>query len=981
MKDTDTTPRIVVTPATPDTERLAPPVPPADGTLVIPQQANQPIAPASPAAAAAEDLYAQYAVLGMIGDGGMGVVYLARDRKLGRHVAIKRLKPNAQSNPSLRRRFLHEARAAAALGHPHIVHVYGLGEDAEGPYIVMEYVAGELAPDPGVPGSPPPPQTLEQYVGRHGALSVSAAADLLAKLGRAVAYAHACGVIHRDLKPSNILMDPTGEPKIVDFGLARLMRAEDSKLTVPGEKLLSLGYGAPEQESDASVSDERADVYGLGALLYFVLTGQNPRYFREEDLPVSIRPLLCKAIARDRELRWPTVTALTDALCALQSHTQVELPTVKTTWRCKWCDTVNPLTTRFCAECGWDGGESCLECGADTHVGVLFCRTCGANARDYEQVATTIAKSQQSIEARQYDAAIAFASRAISLEPAGANGRRMLEQLRELRATAEKKLTRREQLKDLVHVELRAENYERAQRFIQELRGLSPDQTLFSAQLAQIPELTIRRDLTRVRRAFREKDWEQGVRLLESVREMKGDGQPEFARLVRQLRTHRRSRSARRVAAVAATLVALYGLAFPPVARYAHPPRPRWLTAAFAPAAFAYRASPANRVLSPYARLWQASDDTAAWAPAAPAATNAPPTLAAPNTPPSDAFAKLATTYRGQVTELQTEYQRSMEAWPPDYRRALKTQRDRHQATGDFNGWHAVNTELTRFETEGGILPPTDNDPDDLRKLKADFAALLERYQVTRVRKLVAATRRHVMDLESLRSELTRAGQMEVAEGVNREILRLQDDPDFVDAKRRLAAFEANRPDADIPAYVGVASDGLGEMSGLRVAYEEERRKVEEDYAAKVEAWPNKYVEALEKFMETRQSEGDYLGWEAASFELDRFELDRTLTPGEFVAGEGPLDQLKQRFAALRDEYAMTRARGLVKASEHYTQKLDTLLSQYTKSNKIEAATLVNGELRRVKADPDLQAAQRLLDSRLPEASPATREPSAPQGP
>jgi serine/threonine protein kinase len=107
---------------------------------------------------------------------------------------------------------------------------------------------------------PNPPLTLDQYVARHGQLSAEEAIELLIKIGRAVAYAHASGVIHRDLKPSNILLDKSGEPKIVDFGLARLMRKEDSKLTVPGEKLLSLGYGAPEQES-TRVFGRASDVY------------------------------------------------------------------------------------------------------------------------------------------------------------------------------------------------------------------------------------------------------------------------------------------------------------------------------------------------------------------------------------------------------------------------------------------------------------------------------------------------------------------------------------------------------------------------------------------------------------------------------------------------------------------------------------------------------------------------------------------------
>lgn len=969
MKPPDTTPLIVVPPASPDTERLAPAAP-LDGTLVVPRMAEQPIAAGGvPESVGAEDLYQQYAVLGKIGDGGMGVVYLARDRRLGRHVAIKRLKPSAQNNPSLRRRFLHEAKAAAALAHPHIGHVYGLGEDGEGPYIVMEYVGGSLPADPAMPGSPPPPQTLESFIARRGVLSGSAAIELMLKLGRAVAYAHSCGVIHRDLKPSNILMDKSGEPKIVDFGLARLMRPEDnSKLTVPGEKLLSLGYGAPEQESDASVSDERADVYGLGALFYFVLTGQNPRYFREEDLPVSVRPALCKAMARDREQRWPDVMAFIEALQAFQSNTHVETPTVKTTWRCKWCDTINPLATHYCAECGWDGGERCLECGAETHVGMPFCRTCGANARDYEQVSLVMARTQHHLDERQYEAAIAFSSRAISLEPTGPNGRKMLEELRDMRVQAEKKLARREQLREVVEMEMRAENYERAKRFIEECQSLSVDATVFAKHLDQIPELTLRRDLSRVRRCFREQDWEQGRRLLEGTRALGGDKLPEFDRLVLQYRRHRRVRALRRVSGVALTVLAGYVLALPPALRLAGTSRPPWLCALFRPACFLYGYAPSARVLGRYAALWHVPEGVFAFAPKTdevPSVPSPSPPSEVPPVPDNEAqlalFSRLEQAYKTQSDEILQDYRNNMASWPPDYRRALKDQRDRLQSLGDYGGWIAVNEELTRFEASGGIQAPVPDDPDELRKLKADYLARIEGYDLNRVRRLVTTTKRHVNELGTLLRDLTKAAQMEAAGRVNREIVRLRADPDFLEAERKLAQYEVSRPEGDLPAVVPVDPDGLGELSVLRGTYDEERRKIHEEYSARLEVWPGKYVHDLEQFMETRQREGDYMGWEAASSELNRFELDRTLSVTEPLSSENPLDALKQRHVSLRKDYAVTRARGLVKAAESYVGKLDRLVSQYTKSKNIDAAAAVSAELRRVKGSAEYVEAVNLL--------------------
>ena len=137
----------------------------------------------------------QYTILDKVGDGGMGIVYLAQDKKLGRYVAIKRLNRSSLSNPVLKERFFREAKSVAALNHIHIVHVYGLGEDSEGPYIVMEYVPGppETSPDK----TPHLPFTLADRVEHSGPLSQDDALGFLLKLCRAIEYAHNCGVIHR----------------------------------------------------------------------------------------------------------------------------------------------------------------------------------------------------------------------------------------------------------------------------------------------------------------------------------------------------------------------------------------------------------------------------------------------------------------------------------------------------------------------------------------------------------------------------------------------------------------------------------------------------------------------------------------------------------------------------------------------------------------------------------------------------------------
>ncbi|MEI7901733.1 MAG: serine/threonine-protein kinase [bacterium] len=466
-----------------------------------------------------DKLFDQYTIYSKIGNGGMGVVYLALDRRLGRFVAIKRLNHQAQSISSLRQRFLHEARAVAVLSHVHIVHIYALGEDDDGPFIVMEYIEGpdhtqvKSAPQSGGVMQPNPPLTLDQHVAKHGQLSTEEAVELLIKIGRAVAYAHASGVIHRDLKPSNILLDKSSEPKIVDFGLARLMRKEEAKLTVQGEKLLSLGYGAPEQESDASLSDERADVYGLGALLYYTITGQNPRYFREQDIPVPLRDVVVKALATDKEQRWPSATAFTEALHQVQTQTHVETPTVRTTWRCKWCDAVNPLSIKFCSECGWDGSEACPECDADTFVGVQYCGNCGADARAYEALLMLLKKMREARSQQRFERVISYAGRVHGFEPAGPSGRRFIAEVAELRDMAEMSIRRRDQLKEQIPMELRAENYERAEMYIKQYRELAEDTRSFESEAQQLPELMLRRDLQQARRAIKNREWSAAARI------------------------------------------------------------------------------------------------------------------------------------------------------------------------------------------------------------------------------------------------------------------------------------------------------------------------------------------------------------------------------------------------------------------------------------------------------------------------------------
>lgn len=207
-----------------------------------------------------------YEVLDEIARGGMGIVFRARDSKLGREVALKLVRGGEWASGELLERFRTEARAAASLQHPHIVPVFGFGEDGGNWYIAMRLIGG---------GSLAKWGRGEVAKGRSGRSEREVALVLL-KLAEAVQYAHQRGVLHRDLKPENVLMDEAGEPFLTDFGLARLAEA-DARLTRSYTSIGTPAYVAPEvARGGSSEATVQSDVYGLGAILYELLTGRVP---------------------------------------------------------------------------------------------------------------------------------------------------------------------------------------------------------------------------------------------------------------------------------------------------------------------------------------------------------------------------------------------------------------------------------------------------------------------------------------------------------------------------------------------------------------------------------------------------------------------------------------------------------------------------------------------------------------------------------
>ncbi len=218
-----------------------------------------------------EPRFPHYEVIERLGEGGMGTVYLARDQRLGRRVAIKTLRGDGPDDPSARRRFIQEARAASALNHPNIVTVFevGPGGDAEAEFIAMEYVEGEPATGPLA----------------RGEAGVALALRIGIPVASALAAAHAVGIVHRDLKPANVMLGRSGAVKLLDFGLAKVTQAPTSASGEPtrapspatsaGLLLGTPAYMAPEQV-EAKPVDARTDVFALGVLLYELVAGERP---------------------------------------------------------------------------------------------------------------------------------------------------------------------------------------------------------------------------------------------------------------------------------------------------------------------------------------------------------------------------------------------------------------------------------------------------------------------------------------------------------------------------------------------------------------------------------------------------------------------------------------------------------------------------------------------------------------------------------
>ena len=285
--------------------------------------------PEPPGLSTVQAAFPQLEILELIGIGGMGVVYKARQKSLNRTVALKLLAPHRKAEPGFSERFTREAQALAALNHPNIVTVHDFGQADDFFYLLMEYVDGV---------------NLRQAIGNQRFTPEQALA-IVPPICDALQFAHDRGIVHRDIKPENLLLDKAGRVKVADFGIARILDQPEGAAESPGprppldpgltgdSKLGTPRYMAPEQSEHPEQVDHRADIYSLGVVFYEMLTGEAPGGRLEPPssrvaVDVRLDEVVLRALADSPELRWQTAADLRTQVETFvsQTHSCTEAP-------------------------------------------------------------------------------------------------------------------------------------------------------------------------------------------------------------------------------------------------------------------------------------------------------------------------------------------------------------------------------------------------------------------------------------------------------------------------------------------------------------------------------------------------------------------------------------------------------------------------------------------------------------------------------
>lgn len=362
----------------------------------------------SPVSVSAADLQIEgYQIVKQLGQGGMGVVFEGRQISLGRRVAIKVLSPNLAGEGRFVKRFEREAAALAQLAHPNIVTIFERGRSGNLFYFIMEYVEGE---------SSETPTDLRSLLDQRQ-LTISEIKHLVLQVARALSYSHSNGIVHRDVKPGNVLIDPHGNAKLADFGIASMGVPKASpRVTMESSVLGTHDYMAPEQQQDTAAVNHLADVFSVGVLIYEMLTGRIPKgvYQPASQIRLGLSPewdeIISNALQSQPSLRLSSMLKLIESLELASTELKPEQaarPTdakdglqkveagdqkeghAKTTGftsqKCPQCDCMVGAEARFCPECRSAMSHPCHACDVIVGVSVKYCPNCGEDLHAFRE--------------------------------------------------------------------------------------------------------------------------------------------------------------------------------------------------------------------------------------------------------------------------------------------------------------------------------------------------------------------------------------------------------------------------------------------------------------------------------------------------------------------------------------------------------------------------------------------------------------------
>jgi predicted Ser/Thr protein kinase len=461
----------------------------------------------------------KYEITGVLGRGGMGVVYRAEDRRIGRQVAIKTLTEGFTGQPEMLERFYREAQAGI-LQHPNIVIVYDLGDEEGMPFIVMEFVDGE---------------PLDKIISSGRQLHMVDKLSIIEQVCAALGYAHQRGVIHRDIKPANVMVQADGNAKIVDFGIARVQSSKESGLTRTGNVIGTVHYIAPERLKGQPF-DGRSDIFAVGVMLYLLLAGQLP--FTGEDMtvlqklvnepapplstylrnyPPALDGILDRALAKDPAQRYATAEEFAADLHALAEQLKKGQIT-------ELFDDAERLAT----EQQFGRAREVLlqlvridpqHTGARQLLGVVQQNL--ARLQRAEQVKQLLAEADEALASSRYPEALNALDQAIRLDPENVELVARIEQIREKKQRADEVaglMTQAESLRErgdwtgAIHVVEKALRLDKDNPAIRAAHVELSRQAKLAAQQQQMKEL-----LGKARQEYTAKRYTQAIEILREV--------------------------------------------------------------------------------------------------------------------------------------------------------------------------------------------------------------------------------------------------------------------------------------------------------------------------------------------------------------------------------------------------------------------------------------------------------------------------------